>query len=157
MTEEPLRVLFLCTGNSARSQMAEAILKHLTRGAAEVSSAGSDPRAAIHPLAREAVRKLFGLQMEGQRPKSMNAFLDAKLDYVITVCDRAAEVCPAFPGAPEIIRWSFEDPAAVEGGEEERRHAFELTAKDLVGRIRIWLSLPKISARIGQRTVGHAV
>jgi protein-tyrosine-phosphatase len=157
MTEEPLRVLFLCTGNSARSQMAEAILRHLTNGAVEVASAGSDPRPAIHPLAREAVRALYGLEMAGQHPKSMNGFLGTRFDHVITVCDRAAEACPSFPGAPEIIRWSFEDPAAVGGSEEEKFRAFELTAKDLVSRIRIWLALPRISARTGQHSVGHAL
>ena len=145
---ERLRVLFLCTGNSARSQMAEAILRHLSRGAVDVRSAGSDPRPRINPFAREAVKKVFGLDMDGQRPKSMNDFLSQRFDYVITVCDRAAEACPNFPGAPEVIRWSLPDPAGAGGGEEEKLRTFEDSAKDLMRRIRLWLSLPRIARRI---------
>ena len=140
MTPAPPRVLFLCTGNSARSQMAEAILRHLAKGAVEVESAGSDPRARIHPEAREAVRRLFGLEMTGQRPKSMNDFVSEKFDFVITVCDRAAEACPNFPGAPEVICWSLPDPAEAAGTGEERRRAFEDSARDLMQRIRLWLA-----------------
>ena len=136
----PLRVLFLCTGNSARSQMAEAILRHLSGGRVEVASAGSHPRPEIHPLAREAVRKLYGLEMTGQRPKAVKDLLGTRFDSVITVCDRAAESCPAFPGAPEIVRWSLPDPAAVSGGEAERRRAFEDAAGELVRRIRGWMA-----------------
>lgn len=151
MTEtDRLRVLFLCTGNSARSQMAEAILRHLSRGAMEVESAGSDPRPRINPFAREAVKKVFGLDMDGQRPKSMNGFLSQRFDYVITVCDRAAEACPNFPGAPEVIRWSLTDPAEATGSEEEKRRTFENSAKDLMQRIRLWLSLPAVAARVGR-------
>jgi protein-tyrosine-phosphatase len=135
----PLRVLFLCTGNSARSQMAEAILRHLSKGQVEVRSAGSDPRPEINPLAREAVQKLLGIEMTGQRPKSMNGFLQEKFDSVITVCDRAAEVCPVLPGAPEIIRWSLPDPAEAPGTDEEKRRAFDNSAADLMQRIRLWM------------------
>jgi protein-tyrosine-phosphatase len=140
MTGRPVRVLFLCTGNSARSQMAEAILRHLAGGTVEVRSAGSHPRSEIHPLAREAVKKLFGLEMAGQHPKSMNDFVSQKFDQVITVCDRAAAECPNFPGAPEVIRWSLPDPAEAAGSEEEKRRAFENSAKDLIQRIRLWLA-----------------
>jgi protein-tyrosine-phosphatase len=147
MSAGRLRVLFLCTGNSARSQMAEAVLKHLTQGAVNVVSAGSRPKAEIHPLAREAVRKILGIEMAGQRPKPMEGFLEDRFDYIITVCDRAAEVCPTFPGA-EMIRWSLPDPAEAGGGEDERRRAFENSAKDLIQRIRLWLSLPGVRARI---------
>lgn len=154
---ERLRVLFICTGNSARSQMAEALLRQLSHGQVEVFSAGSEPRPEIHPLARQAVRDLFGLEMAGQHPKPFDRFLDQRLDYVISVCDRADAACPIFPGDTERIHWSFEDPAAVEGTEEEKRRAFERTAKDLMGRIRIWLALPIISSRIGTAPVGHAI
>lgn len=157
MDFEPLRVLFICTGNSARSQMAEALLRNISRGKIDVSSAGSLPRPEIHPMARRTVKDLFGLDMEGQHPKPFDEFLGCHFDYVISVCDRAAESCPIFPGDPERIRWSFEDPAAVEGSEEEKRRAFERTAKDLMGRIRLWLSLPGVSARAGVQTVGHTV
>lgn len=141
------RVLFLCTGNSARSQMAEAILRHVTKGAVEVESAGSNPRPEIHPLAREAVRKVLGLEMTGQHPKSMGRFLKERFDYVITVCDRAAEVCPSLPGA-EMIRWSLPDPAEAAGTEDEKRRAFENSAKDLIQRIRLWASLPGVRRRM---------
>jgi protein-tyrosine-phosphatase len=148
MASEPLKVLFLCTGNSARSQMAEALLRHMSRGRIEVQSAGSHPRPEIHPMARLAVRDLFGLDMAGQYSKSLEGFLGDRFDYVITVCDRAAETCPTFPGDPARIRWSFEDPAAAEGDEERRRRAFLQTARDLASRIRIWLSLPSVASRV---------
>lgn len=148
MTEAPLSVLFLCTGNSARSQMAEAILRHLSHGQVDVQSGGTAPQPDIHPMARRAVKALFNLDMEGQYPKSLNGFLHRDFDYVITVCDRAAETCPVFPGDPERIHWSFEDPAAVIGTSEEKQRAFDATAKQLLSRIRLWLSLPAISRRI---------
>lgn len=154
---ESLRVLFLCTGNSARSQMGEALLRQLSHGQIDVLSAGSEPKPEIHPLARRAVRDLFGLEMAGQYPKPLDSFLGQRLDYVISVCDRADKSCPIFPGDTERIHWSFEDPAAVEGTEEEKLRAFERTAKDLMGRIRIWMALPSVSSRIGGAPVGHAV
>jgi protein-tyrosine-phosphatase len=141
------RVLFVCTGNSARSQMAEAILRHLSGGRVDVRSAGSDPRTEIHPLAREAVRRLFDLGMEGQHPKPVADFLGERFDRVITVCDRAAESCPTFPGA-EVVRWSLPDPAAASGTGDEKRRAFEDAARDLTRRIRLWLSLPDVARRI---------
>ena len=142
-----LRVLFLCTGNSARSQMAEAILRHLTKDDVNVESAGSNPKPEIHPFAREAVQKMLGLEMTGQRPKSIDEFISDRFDYVITVCDRAAAVCPSFPGA-EIIRWSLPDPAEATGTDDEKRRAFENSAKDLIQRIRLWLSLPAVRQRV---------
>jgi protein-tyrosine-phosphatase len=147
MTADRMRVLFLCTGNSARSQMAEAILRRLSKGAVEAASAGSRPRAEIHPLAREAVRTILGLEMTGQEPKPVDRYLGERFDYVITVCDRAAESCPAFPGA-DVVRWSLPDPAEAAGTDAEKRRAFENSAKDLIQRIRLWLSLPDVSARV---------
>jgi protein-tyrosine-phosphatase len=157
MEKEPLRVLFLCTGNSARSQIGQALLRHMSRGQIEVVSAGSRPRPEIHPMARRAVKKLFGLDMAGQHPKPLEDFLDERFDYIITVCDRAAESCPAFPQDPERIRWSFEDPAAVEGGEEKKERAFEQTARDMASRIRIWMSLPGVASRLKSARGTHAI
>lgn len=137
--------------------MAEAILRHLSRGRIQVFSAGSHPRPEIHPLAREAVGKVFKLDMEGQYPKGFDDFLGQRFDYVISVCDRAAESCPVFPGDPTRIRWSFEDPAQVQGTEAVRRSAFENTVKDLTRRIRVWMSLPAVSSRAGIARGGHAV
>jgi arsenate reductase len=147
---QPLRVLFLCTGNSARSQMAEAILRHIGKGAIEVESAGTLPRPDIHPMARRAAKKLLDLDMQGQYPKTLDRFLGQDFDYVITVCDRAAETCPVFPGDPERIHWSFEDPAAVTGTDDERQRAFDTTATHLLARIRLWLSLPALRSRLEQ-------
>jgi protein-tyrosine-phosphatase len=140
MSKGRRRVLFLCTGNSARSQMAEALLRHLSADGVEVESAGSQPKPEIHPLARRAVADVFGLDMARQRPKSIDALLGRRFDCVISVCDRAAAACPVFPGNPQRIRWSLEDPAAVSGTEDQRARAFEATAKDLAERIRGWLA-----------------
>jgi protein-tyrosine-phosphatase len=157
VSHQPLRVLFLCTGNSARSQMAEAILRHLSRGRIEVASAGSHPRPEIHPMAREAVQKVGAIGMEGQYPKGFDEFLPQRFDYVISVCDRAAESCPVFPGDPKRIRWSIEDPAEAAGTDEQKRRAFERAARDLTQRIRVWLSLPAVSSRAGVAPVGHTL
>ncbi|MGH9316792.1 MAG: arsenate reductase ArsC, partial [Thermoanaerobaculia bacterium] len=157
VSEKPLRVLFICTGNSARSQMAEAILRHLSRGRIEVASAGSHPRLEIHPMAREAVAKILQIEMSGQYPKGFDGFLSQRFDYVISVCDRAAEFCPIFPGHPTRIRWSLDDPAEARATDDEKRRAFERTARDLVQRIRIWMSLPAVSSRTGVDPVGHAI
>lgn len=139
-----MRVLFLCTGNSARSQMAEAILRQMTRGRIDVDSAGTTPRAEIHPMARQAIRALLHVEMEGQYPKDLRLFEREHFDYVITVCDRAAEHCPVFPEDPERIHWGFEDPAAVQGTDEQKQHAFDLVAKQIAARIRIWMCLPAV-------------
>ena len=142
-----LRVLFLCTGNSARSQMAEALLKQLSKDRVEVVSAGSAPQPQVHPLAKETLENRYGIDASGLAPKSMDRFLGERFDYVITVCDRAAEVCPVFPGDPERIHWSFEDPAAVKD-EDARRRAFASVANGIAGRLRVWMSLPAVQRRI---------
>lgn len=147
MTQPRLSLLFLCTGNSARSQMAEALARHLSHGGLDVASAGTVPQPDIHPMAREAVRTLFGLTMEGQHPKSVNELLDRHFDYIITVCDQAAESCPVFPGQIERIHWGYPDPAAVDG-DAERQRAFDETARNLATRIRLWLALPAIASRL---------
>ena len=142
-----LRVLFLCTGNSARSQMAEALLRQLSKGRIDVFSAGSKPQLQVHPLAKETLEYRYGIDTASLVPKSMDRFLGDRFDYVITVCDRAAESCPAFPGDPERIHWSFEDPAAVQG-ENARRRAFASVANDLAGRLRVWMSLRTVHTRM---------
>ncbi|HEX9373450.1 MAG TPA: metalloregulator ArsR/SmtB family transcription factor [Roseiflexaceae bacterium] len=134
----PARVLFLCTQNSARSQMAEGILRHLGQDRVAAFSAGSDP-SAVHPEAIEALAAM-GIDISRQRSKHLDAFAGQAFDYVITVCDRVREVCPVFPNDPERIHWSFADPAAVPGG-DERARAFRQTAQQLVTRIRHLLVL----------------
>ena len=147
MAGQPLNVLFLCTGNSARSQMAEAILRHLSHGSIEAESAGTAPQPNVHPMAQEAVKALLNIDMTGQHPKTLDRFLHRQFDYVITVCDHASESCPTFPGNPERIHWSVEDPAASSGTEEDRQRAFDSAAKQLLSRIRLWLALPRVRQR----------
>jgi len=149
MPPSPLRVLILCTGNTARSQMAEALLRHLSQGRVEAFSAGSAPGAQVHPLALATLQQKYHIDSGGLHPKSVDAFLAQPFDVVITVCDHAAEVCPVFPGAPQRIHWSFEDPAAVEDPERQRR-AFEDLAGGLEARLRAWLAQPEVHQRIAR-------
>ncbi len=126
------RVLFLCTHNSARSQMAEGWARALGKGRVDAFSAGTEP-SRVHP---DAIRTMadFGIDISRQRSKSMKEFVGDKFDYVITVCDNARESCPIFPGDPERIHWSFADPAAIENP-VERAKAFKQTATELMTRI----------------------
>jgi protein-tyrosine-phosphatase len=133
------RVLFLCTENSARSQMAEALLHHLSNGQIEAYSAGSHP-THVHPLALEVLEER-GISTKGLRSKSLNEFSGQSFDVIVTVCDRVRESCPTFPGDPECIHWSFADPAEVEGSLEERHHAFEQISLQLTTRLRFLLIL----------------
>jgi protein-tyrosine-phosphatase/DNA-binding transcriptional ArsR family regulator len=126
-----VRVLFLCTGNSARSQMAEALLVHLSHGAVFAASAGSRPKA-IHPQAVQ-VMDARGLDLRGKRAKHLDEFIGQHFDYVITLCDRVREVCPEFPDEPRLMHWSMADPAS------EGDAAFERTAAELEVRIRFLL------------------
>jgi len=137
---KPLRVLILCTGNSARSQMAEGLLRHFGGDAVEVHSAGTRPQPAVHPLAIATMRDRFGIDIAAQVPKTVDRFLDRPLDYVITVCDSAAEDCPVFPAGPTRLHWSFPDPAAVRGTPDEQRHAFEQVASDIAASLEDWLA-----------------
>lgn len=133
-----VRVLFLCTHNSARSQMAEAICRELGGDRVESASAGTEV-TRVHPLAvREMAER--GIDIAGQRSKSMDEFAGEHFDYVVTVCDNARESCPIFPGDPERIHWSIPDPAAVEG-EEAQRMAFKRAADELTSRIRYLLAI----------------
>jgi protein-tyrosine-phosphatase len=128
-----VRVLFLCTENSARSQMAEGILRHLSQGQVEVHSAGSAP-TTLHPHAVRALAAL-GIDISQQHAKPIETFQGQQFDYIITVCDRVRERCPSFPGDPEHIHWSIPDPAGVEGPEQAQHRAFVQTARHLMTRI----------------------
>ena len=136
---KPVRVLFLCTHNSARSQMAEGIMRHLSGGKIEALSAGSEP-AELHPLAVKAMAKM-GIDISGQRAKHLGEFGGQSFDYIVTVCDRVRESCPTWPDDPKRVHWSFLDPAAVEGSEQERSRAFEQVALQLMTRLRYLLIL----------------
>ena len=143
---DPCNVLFLCTGNSARSLLAEALLNHLGAGRFRAFSAGSQPKGEPHPMALDALRS-HGLSTEGLRSKSWSEFArpDAhRIDLIITVCDNAAgESCPVWPGRPITAHWGIEDPAVVEG--DGQRHAFETALLYLRNRISLLLDLPVTS------------
>ena len=137
MNDKQLRVLCLCTHNSARSQMAEALLRHHGGDAVEVYSAGNEP-GRVHPMAIRVMAE-SGIDIEDAGSKHLNQFIGQDFDYVITVCDRANETCPVFPGDPHRIHWSFEDPSAAEGTEEERLKAFRDVRNLLNMRLQNWL------------------
>ena len=142
---EPLNVLFLCTGNSARSILAEAYLNNAGGGKFRAYSAGSYPQGKVNPLALELLRK-HRINTEGLRSKSWDEFAKPgvpKLDFVFTVCDNAAgETCPLWPGQPVTAHWGVEDPAAVTGSEEDKRRAFLKAFTVLSARINLLLALP---------------
>jgi protein-tyrosine-phosphatase/DNA-binding transcriptional ArsR family regulator len=127
------RVLFLCTGNSARSQIAEALAEQLSGGAVNAASAGSHPRP-LHPNAVRVLRER-GIDLAGRRSTHLGEFAGRRFDLVISLCDRVREVCPEFPGRPELIHWSIPDPAREPGSDEETLPAFERTATELATRI----------------------
>ena len=127
------RVLFLCTGNSARSQIAEALAEQLSGGAVSASSAGSHPKP-LHPNAVRVMRDR-GIDLAGHRSKHLSEFTGQRFDYVISLCDRVREVCPEFAGGPELIHWSIPDPAREPGSDDETLPAFERTATELQARV----------------------
>jgi arsenate reductase len=143
--DRPLNVLFLCTGNSARSILAEVTMNTLGAPRFKAYSAGSHPNGRVNPFAIELLSK-NGLAVDGLRSKSWDEFAAAgapPLDFVITVCDSAAgEVCPYWPGQPVTAHWGVEDPAAVEGSDDEKRKAFFHAYTRLRHRIEMFLSLP---------------
>jgi arsenate reductase len=132
------RVLFLCTGNSARSQMAEALLSAMAGDRYDVFSAGTKP-SVVNPLAIEAMLEM-GMDISAQRSKHLDEYIKQPFDYVITVCDNAAETCPAFPGRAERVHWSFPDPALAQGTHEERLAVFRRTRDAITSRLTQWLS-----------------
>src|SRR6476661_6744141 len=132
------RVLILCTGNSARSQMAEGLLRALGGDRFDVFSAGSKP-SIVNPLAIAAMDER-GIDIRAQRSKHLNEYLDQPFDYVITVCDNAAETCPLFPGAARRIHWSFPDPAAVVGSESEQLASFRQVRDAIEVQLKTWLA-----------------
>jgi arsenate reductase len=145
MEAPPFNVLFLCTGNSARSILAEQLVNHWGRGAFRGFSAGSHPKGRVHPIALALLRHM-NLPTDGLRSKSWDEFAGRggpALDFVFTVCDDAAgEVCPVWPGQPMTAHWGIADPAAVEGSDTERWIAFRQAFRELETRIKIFTSLP---------------
>lgn len=148
MTDKVYNVLFLCTGNSARSILAESIMNKLGNGQFRGYSAGSHPNGQVNPLALGILKQL-DFSTEGLRSKSWDEFAGPNgvhFDFVITVCDNAAgEACPVWPGMPVIAHWGIPDPAAVEGSEMEKKFAFAEAFKAMDRRIKLFLSLPVAS------------
>ncbi|HKU73152.1 MAG TPA: arsenate reductase ArsC [Pyrinomonadaceae bacterium] len=132
------RVLILCTGNSARSQMAEGLLRDMAGDVFEVASAGVSP-SHVRPEAIEAMREI-GIDISHHRSKSVDEFTDQKIDYVITVCDNAREHCPIFPGGAKQIHWSFDDPAAAKGDEVARLAVFRRVRDEISERLRAFVN-----------------
>jgi arsenate reductase len=143
--QKPYNILILCTGNSARSIIGEALFNTLGAGRFHAYSAGSHPTGKVNPFAIEQVQRL-GYPINNLRSKSWDEFARPgapNLDFVITVCDKAAgEMCPFWPGQPITAHWGFSDPAAVEGSEEEKRAAFTRTMHQVRNRVQLFLSLP---------------
>ena len=138
---KPIRVLFLCTGNSARSVMAEGLLKSTGGDDFEVFSAGTHPKG-LNPLTKRVLAEAH-IDSSGFHSKHVSEFEGEDFDYVITVCDQAAEECPIFPGAPEHIHWSFADPAAVEGSDLIKLAAFQETMRGLRQRLNLFISVAR--------------
>ncbi len=131
------RVLFLCTHNSARSQMAEGLLRRIAGDQFEVFSAGTE-ETRVHPLAIEAMREI-GVDISAQTSKTLDTFQGQHFGYVITVCDRANESCPIFPGDTKRIHWSFDDPSAATGTDEQRLRAFRNVREGIQQRLRMFV------------------
>ena len=148
MSDRVYNVLFLCTGNSARSILGEAILNHVGQGRFQAFSAGSTPKGAVHPMTLQTLAKV-GIPTEGLRSKAWDEFAapDApKMDFIFTVCDNAAgETCPIWPGQPMTAHWGIEDPAAFDGPEFKQRAAFEDALRYLRNRIGAFINLPLAS------------
>lgn len=164
MNDRPYNVLFLCTGNSARSILAEALINHLGHGKFRAFSAGSFPKGQVHPLAIELLHSIH-LPTDNLRSKSWDEFAakDAPpLDFIFTVCDNAAgEVCPIWPGKPMTAHWGIADPAAVEGSDAKKRAAFRQALAELEARIKLFVNLPiksldRMTLQQELRTIGHA-
>ena len=135
--KKPVRVLILCTGNSARSQMAEGLLREMGGDRFEVASAGVAP-SFVRPEAIAVMREV-DIDISGHKSKSVDEFINQEFDYVITVCDNANEQCPVFPGNTRRIHWSFDDPAAAKGDEEQRLAVFRRVRDEIRQRLQLFL------------------
>lgn len=147
MSDAPIRVLFVCTGNSARSQIAEALLGQIGGTDFEVHSAGTEPKG-VNPYAIRVLAER-GIDWSGATSTSVAEYLGQPFDYVITVCDRARQSCPVFPGSYNSLHWGLEDPAEVEGTDAEKLAAFERTAMELTQRLRPFV---EVALRAAGRT-----
>ena len=136
------KILFLCTGNSARSILAEFFLRKLDPVHFEVYSAGANPKGRVNPHVLEILREGYRIDASSARSKSWEEFRDVTFDFVITVCDKARESCPVWPGQPIIAHWGSEDPDAVEGSDEEKKQAVKKVAVEIHRRLGLFTALP---------------
>lgn len=142
MESKPYKLLFLCTGNSARSIFGEYLLRRLGGSRFQVFSAGSFPTGKVNPLAIQVLKDVYNIDASDARSKSWEEFKDVEFDIVITVCDDARETCPLWPGQPIVAHWSSPDPAAVEGTDSEKYRAFKDVALQINRRLQLFTSLP---------------
>jgi protein-tyrosine-phosphatase len=142
MPDSPYKILFLCTGNSARSIMAEFMIREIALGRFDSYSAGANPRGEVNPFAINILKRLYRIDVSGARSKSLTEFRDVQFDFVVTLCDKAKENCPVWPGQPIIAHWGLPDPAAVEGTELEKSNAFLEVARQVRRRLELFCSLP---------------
>jgi arsenate reductase len=140
----PIRVIFVCTGNSARSQMAEAVLRQMGGDHFDVVSAGVTPRP-VNPLTIRALAKA-GIDISGATSKPVGMFLGRRYDYVITLCDRARVTCPVFPGGTQTLHWGLDDPNEAEGTDEEKSIVFDRVLREVSGRIHAFMPLALVSS-----------
>jgi arsenate reductase len=139
---KPIRVIFVCGGNSARSQMAEAILRREGGGDFASFSAGVWPKDDVHPMTIQVLAEI-GIDIRNAQSKSVAEFLDQRFDYVVTVCDRARESCPVFPGAEQSMHWGLDDPAEATGTEAERLAVFRRVMTEVAVRMRTFIELAR--------------
>lgn len=142
MNQQPQKILFLCTGNSARSIFAEYLMKKIGKGRFEAYSAGSEPTGRVNPFAIRVLKDQYNLEAHDARSKSWDEFRDTQFDIIITVCDRAKESCPVFPGEPHVAHWSIPDPAAATGPDEQKLRTFREAAQQIQRRIEFLCSFP---------------
>ena len=149
MSVDPIRVLFVCTGNSARSQIAEALLRDFGGAEFTVSSAGTEPKG-VNPFAVRVLGEI-GIDWSGAQSKSVMDFVGRPFDYVITVCDRARQTCPVFPGEHNSLHWGLDDPAEVEGTDEQKLEAFRRTRTEVATRLRPFVELARRARKTPER------
>ena len=158
--KEHRKILFLCTGNSARSIFAEYLMNKIGAGRFEAYSAGSEPTGKVNPLTLRVLKEFYNIEPYGARSKPWDEFKGRKFDFVITVCDRARQTCPVFPGQPTLAHWNIADPALAAGTEEQRIRVFKHAAQEIKRRIELFLLLsdrkggPLIGPNHSRRNLG---
>jgi protein-tyrosine-phosphatase len=141
--KDPRKILFLCTGNSARSIFAEYLMKKIGADRFDAYSAGSEPTSKVNPFALRVLQEQYGIDTRDARSKSWAEFKNARIDIIITVCDKARESCPIFPGQPIVAHWGTPDPALAQGTDEQKLRHFREAAQQIQRRIELLCSFPR--------------